>query len=226
MIRLHDKPQTRSRTSPFIKRGPLSAQISMNAQDIAACASVSKEISAKLHVLGNFKRIGPSDWMTQRQIWPVYNVSSPIAQQSDHDSFVQWANDLYEKNKRDDVSRRVQFVELVIYKANKRCSTRDHKPLLVPHRDDRVGGDVSLVIGLSPPSNYSGCLLRIATSKDGSLWRDKSGSDARSEVLSGRAFTSYDVHLGTCVLSWNAAEHYVTRLHFGMRCVAVVHFRQ
>lgn len=112
MIRLHDKPQTRSRTSPFIKRGPLSAQISMNAQDIAACASVSKEISAKVHVLGNFKRIGPSDWMTQRQIWPVYNVSSPIAQQSDHDSFVQWANDLYEKNKRDDVSRRVQFVEL------------------------------------------------------------------------------------------------------------------
>ena len=50
--------------------------------------------------------------------------------------------------------------------------------------------------------------------------------DARSEMLSGRAVTSYDVHLGTCVLSWNTAEHYVTRLHFGTRCVVVVHFRK
>ena len=225
-IRLHDKPQTRSRTSSFIKRGPLSAQISMTDQDMASCASLCKEISAHVDVLQQFERIGPQHWMTQRQIWSVYNVSSPIARQSDHNSFVQWAQNLYENNKRDDVQLRVRLVELVIYKANKRCSTRDHKALLEPHRDDRIGGDVSLVIGLSPPSQYSGCLLRIATSKDGSLWRDKKSSDARKQVLSGRAFTSYDVHLGTCVLSWNAAEHYVTRLHFGMRYVAVVHFRK
>ena len=225
-IRLHDKPQTRSRTSPVIKSGPLSAQINMTQQDMSECASISEEITANIEVVKNYKRIGPEDWKTWRQIWSVYNASSPFARQSVHENFVEWAKRFYDKNKRDEVSRRIQHVELVIYKANKICSTRDHKPLLLPHRDDRVGGDVSLVIGLSKSSEYSGCMLRIASSKDGSIWRDKKSSDARSELLSGRAVTSYDVHLGTCVLFWNTAEHYVTSLHFGMRCVAVVHFRE
>ena len=225
-IRLHEKPQTRSRTSPVMKSGPLSAQITMTKQDMLECASLSQEIASNIDVVENYKRIGPINWMTLRQIWTVYHASSPIARQFVHENFVQWAMNFYDKNKRDDVLRRVQLVELVIYKAQKTCSTRDNKPLLLPHRDDKVGGDVSLVIGLSQSSDYSGCMLRIATSKDGSIWRDKKSSDARSEKLSGRAVTSYDVHLGTCVLSWNTAEHYVTRLHFGTRCVVVVHFRK
>ena len=193
---------------------------------MSECASLFEEIAANIDVLENYERIGPPDWMTLRQIWSIYHASSPIARQAVHENFVEWAKRFYDKNKPDEVSRRLQCVELAIYKANKICSTRNHKPLLLPHRDDRVGGDVSLVIGLSKSSEYSGCMLRIATSKDGSIWRDKKSSDARKEVLSGRAVTSYDVHLGTCVLSWNTAEHYVTRLHFGMRCVAVVHFRE
>ena len=198
----------------------------MTKQDMFECASLTQEIASNIDLVQNYKRIGPSDWMTLRQIWPVYHASSPIARQCVHEYFVQWAKNFYDKNKRDDVLRRIQLIELVIYKAQKTCSTRDHRPLLLPHRDDRIGGDVSLVIGLSHSSDYSGCMLRIATSKVGSIWRDKKGSDARNEILSGRAVNSYDVHLGTCVLSWNTAEHYVTRLHFGTRCVAVVHFRE
>ena len=133
----------------------------MTDQDMASCASLCKEISANVDLIQQFERIGPEDWMTQRQIWSVYNVSSPIARQSDHNSFVQCAQNLYENNKRDDVQRRVRLVELVIYKANKRCSTRDHKALLVPHRDDRIGGDVSLVIGLARQANTRDACLGL-----------------------------------------------------------------
>ena len=88
------------------------------------------------------------------------------------------------------------------------------------HRDDCSGSDLSFVIGLTSRTNYTGGLLRVATTKNGRLNRRVRDSETDIQY---RGSVAVDVSRARLCVLLNSAEHVVTRLSSGHRSVVVVH---
>jgi len=105
------------------------------------------------------------------------------------------------------------------YSTDLKYSSRDHSPLMKPHRDDVNGADVAIVVGLSDASDFSGALLFVSTTKSGKVWYDNKleGTVAKSSVI------GLNITRGIVVTLWNNVEHYVGLLQRGKRLTIVIH---
>ena len=92
--------------------------------------------------------------------------------------------------------------------------------MVVAHRDEINGADLSFVIGLTTPDLFVGGMLRVATNKKGLLNRRVKDSE---KEIQNRGSVPVDVSRGRICVLLNSAEHIVTRLSFGERAVIVVH---
>ena len=103
------------------------------------------------------------------------------------------------------------------YETSLQTSTQDFKPLLKPHRDDVGEADLSVVIGISPKSDFQGAMLYVSNVKDGWVWYD------RKQVPSRRSVVRVEVIEGTFIVLRNKVEHYVSCLQQGSRGSLVFH---
>ena len=92
---------------------------------------------------------------------------------------------------------------------------------MVPHRDPVGDADVSIVIGLSERSTYSGALLYVSNKPDGSF----EYIDQDDEQVRLRSATGVDVHRGRAVILYNHLWHFVSYLQSGRRSSLVLHMR-
>ena len=125
---------------------------------------------------------------------------------------------LIAENAPDNRSRRFSKPFIAIYKATEVCAVRDNRVMLAAHRDDGKDDDMSLIFGLSPRSEFSGGMLRVAKTDSGNLWRRKRSSDHETQKSGS---VGYDIFRGRCCVLQNA-EHTVHRLHWGRRIVVIV----
>ena len=92
---------------------------------------------------------------------------------------------------------------------------------MVPHRDPVGDADVSIVIGLSERSSYSGALLYVSNKPDGSFeYIDQDPDQVRL-----RSATGVDVYRGHAVILYNHTWHFVSYLQNGRRSSLVLHMR-
>ena len=94
-------------------------------------------------------------------------------------------------------------------------------PTMIPHRDPVGDADVSIVIGLSERSTYSGALLYVSNKPDGSF----EYIDQDDEQVRLRSATGVDVHRGRAVILYNHPWHFVSYLQSGRRSSLVLHMR-
>jgi hypothetical protein len=118
----------------------------------------------------------------------------------------------------DERRRRVSSCFIATYLATKTCSTRDNRVMLAVHRDSGKGDDMSLIFGLSSSQEYSGGVLRVATTRSGNMTRRRSRSD---RLVHKYGTVTYDITLGRCCVLLDP-EHSVHRLHWGKRSVVIV----
>ena len=105
------------------------------------------------------------------------------------------------------------------YSTNLKFSSRDHSPLMKPHRDNVNGADVAIVVGLSDASDFSGALLFVSTTKRGKVWYD----NMQEETVAKSSVIGLNVTRGIVVTLWNDVEHYVGLLQCGKRFTIVIH---
>ena len=91
------------------------------------------------------------------------------------------------------------------------------QPLILPHRDDVNDADISIVLGITPRSDFRGAFLYISTNDKGNVWMEK------PEVPSRKGVTRVDVCNGVCVILRNKVEHFVSALQSGSRGSIVFH---
>ena len=103
------------------------------------------------------------------------------------------------------------------YETSLETTSKDFKPLLAPHRDDVGEADISVVIGLSPRSQFRGARLFVSDVKDGRVWYEREGVPSRKSVV------GVEVIQGRCILLRNKVEHYVSTLQQGSRGSLVFH---
>ena len=104
------------------------------------------------------------------------------------------------------------------YETSLQRPSKDCKPLLLPHRDYVNDADISIVVGITPRSQYRGALLYVSNERDGKVWYNKAGcSPSRKSVI------GIDVCEGVCVILNNNVEHYVSALQNGKRGSMVFH---
>ena len=97
-------------------------------------------------------------------------------------------------------------------------SSKDCDPLLKPHRDNVNDADATLVIGITPTTEYRGAVLYVSNiAKEGKIWFEREGVPSRKSVQ------SIDMCKGVCVILKNNAEHYVSALQSGKRGSLVFH---
>ena len=90
---------------------------------------------------------------------------------------------------------------------------------MVPHRDPVGDADVSIVIGLSERSSYSGALLYVSNKPDGSF------EYIDQDQVRLRSATGVDVYRGRAVILYNYPWHFVSYLQNGRRSSLVLHMR-
>ena len=94
-------------------------------------------------------------------------------------------------------------------------------PTMVPHRDPVGDADVSIVIGLSERSSYSGALLYVSNKPDGSFeYIDQDPDQVRL-----RSATGVDVYRGRAVILYKHPWHFVSYLQNGRWSSLVLHMR-
>ena len=103
------------------------------------------------------------------------------------------------------------------YETTLETSSKDFKPLLAPHRDDVGEADVSVVLGITPCSQFRGARLYVSNLKDGRVRYEREG------VPSLRCVVGIEVSEGKCVVLRNKVEHYVSTLQQGRRGSLVFH---
>jgi len=94
-------------------------------------------------------------------------------------------------------------------------------PTMVPHRDPVGDADVSIVIGLSERSSYSGALLYVSNKPDGSF----EYIDQDPDKVRLRSATGVDIYRGRAVILYNHPWHFVSYLQNGHRSSLVLHMR-
>ena len=105
-----------------------------------------------------------------------------------------------------------------VYETSLVRSSKDCTPLLEPHRDNVNDADVTLVIGITPTSEYRGAVLYVSNlAKEGKVWFEREGTPSRKSVQ------SIDLSKGVCVILKNNVEHYVSALQSGKRGSLVFH---
>ena len=159
---------------------------------------------------GRPRRCGPNDFGCEIDTFGFNLNSVP--------EFAAICEKLILENSPDGLGRRITSCFLSTYVATKTCSTRDNRVMLAVHRDDGQGDDMSLIFGLSSPQEFSGGLLRVASTESGNMQRRKRRSE---NLILKCGSVAYDVTLGRCCVLLNA-EHSVHRLHWGRRSVAIV----
>ena len=90
-------------------------------------------------------------------------------------------------------------------------------PLMKPHRDDVNDADISIVLGITPRSEFRGAFLYVSTNEKGNVWMEKMGVPSRKGVC------RVDIHEGVCVILRNKVEHFVSALQSGKRGSLVFH---
>ena len=118
-----------------------------------------------------------------------------------------------DKRKRRCVRALANWYETTLHRSSKDC-----KPLLEPHRDNVNNADLTIVLGITPTSEYRGAALYVSKiAKHGKIWFEKEGIPSRKSV------ESVDLCRGVCVILRNNAEHYVSTLQSGKRASLVFH---
>jgi len=124
--------------------------------------------------------------------------------------------------KSDGVSRLCHRALVNDYSTEKVFSSKIIRlPTMVPHRDPVGDADVSIVIGLSERSTYSGALLYVSNKPDGSF----EYIDQDADKVRLRSATGVDVHRGRAVILYNHPCHFVSYLQNGRRSSLVLHMR-
>jgi hypothetical protein len=104
------------------------------------------------------------------------------------------------------------------YETKLERSSKECKPLLLPHRDNVNDADVSIVLGVTPQSEYRGALLYVSNERDGKVWFNIAGISPSRKSVGG-----IDLHKGVCAILKNNVEHYVSALQSGSRGSLVFH---
>jgi len=110
-----------------------------------------------------------------------------------------------------------------LYESSITLTSRDHSPLMEPHRDNVQGAVAAIVLGLTPPNDYSGCLLFVSTSKRGNITFN---SNTLNSVEKRAGVASVNASRGVAVVLWDNVEHYVGQLQQGRRESIVIHFKR
>ena len=94
------------------------------------------------------------------------------------------------------------------------------KPLLAPHRDDVGDADISVVLGITPRSDFRGAMLFVSTLANGGMWMNDEETPSRKCVV------GLEVSAGNCILLKNKVSHYVSVLQRGSRGSIVFHMKK
>ena len=117
----------------------------------------------------------------------------------------------------DGIARKCYRALVNFYETKIPLSSKSIDPLMLPHRDDVGSADLSVVVGITPRSEYRGALLYVSTERvSGKLWTEH-GKPSRKNSQ------GIDVSRGICVLLKNKVEHYVSALQSGSRGSLVFH---
>jgi len=104
------------------------------------------------------------------------------------------------------------------YETTAELSSKCGKPLILPHRDDVNNADISIVLGITPRSDYRGALLYVSTeARHGNIGYEREGVPSRKRVI------GVDVYKGICVIFKHKVQHYVSALQSGHRGSLVFH---
>ena len=130
-------------------------------------------------------------------------------------------NDLILKAPQSDgIPRRCKRALANHYETELTTSSKDCKPLMKPHRDDVGSADVSVVLGITPKSEFRGALLYVSTEpKEGKIWYENKSLC----IPSRKKIVGVEMSKGVCVILKNKVEHYVSTLQRGKRGSLVFH---
>ena len=104
------------------------------------------------------------------------------------------------------------------YETSVELSSKCGKPLIFPHRDDVNDADISIVLGITPKSEFRGALLYISTeARNGNVGYEREGVPSRKRVI------GVEVCKGVCVILQHKVQHYVSALQSGHRGSLVFH---
>ena len=97
-----------------------------------------------------------------------------------------------DKRKRRCVRALANWYETTLHRSSKDC-----KPLLEPHRDNVNSADLTIVLGITPTSEYRGAALYVSKiAKHGKIWFEKEGIPSRKSVHRKIIATLYMTVLG------------------------------
>ena len=130
------------------------------------------------------------------------------------------SNLVLEAPQSDGIPRRCKRALANHYKTELTTSSKDYKPQMLPHRDDVGSADVSVVLGITPKSEFRGAFLCVSTEpKEGKIWYE----NKERGVPSRKTVVCVEMSKGVCVILKNKVEHYVSTLQRGRRGSLVFH---
>ena len=127
---------------------------------------------------------------------------------------------LEESSQYDGVKRKCHRALANHYSTECNGSSRSFVPMLAPHRDDVGQADISIVLGITPTTEFRGCRLFVSTERKGHIWMNTPEQPSRRSVI------GVDVCRGKCVILRNAVMHYVSLIQRGARQSVVFHMKQ